>query len=356
MKKISDIIWLFPETKTVVACYGPSDAVKNRNKLIELSSGILKDTKTIILEDYLEGAMINPMEYEDEIQFRPLPQLIQSFKELENIYYINGNAKLKKCIEHIKRNNTGYDKFNYLTNLQFELLYRTQESFNINYLRERTLQPKYHMISLNGVAKYERSLILSRLITKDTYKKIQYSWMKRYDTERDYSHLQHTTKWFNPSKIRLLDANSDNIDQTQERVPIQYHQSLVDVFVESDPQDEIGLFITEKTWKPLMIGKVFLGLNSPGYYEYLENLGFKMYHNLFDYSFDKEINFEKRSDMYLEQLHKILNLPLEKLSETVRMCDTDIQYNKELARNFEGENYDCISDYKDAMKHLRGWR
>ena len=74
MKQISDTIWLFPESNTIVANYGPSDSVKSRDELIGLSTGILKDIKTIILNDYLEGAMIRPMEHEDEIQFRPLPQ------------------------------------------------------------------------------------------------------------------------------------------------------------------------------------------------------------------------------------------------------------------------------------------
>ena len=96
----------------------------------------LQDAKYLILEDHFEGAILEPMGYKDDIQFHPMPEFLSHFPNLEKVYYINANAKLKEQLEEVKRRYTGFEKLDYLMNLEYELLYRTQDSFYTNYLQE----------------------------------------------------------------------------------------------------------------------------------------------------------------------------------------------------------------------------
>lgn len=65
-----------------------------------------------------------------------------------------------------------------------------------------------------------------------------------------------------------------------------------------------GIFITEKTWKPIASGQLFLILGNPGSIEYLRNQGVDVFDDIIDHNYyDHEQNFELR----LEKLHKLLD-------------------------------------------------
>ena len=96
------------------------------------------------------------------------------------------------------------------------------------------------MVLVNG----NNAHVLKYILNADTVDKVAYSWMKRNQPNEIMD--QWKTEFFNPNVIKELDTTNDEIAQTQERVPIEYHQSLIDTFVESNPDDEVGLFVTEK--------------------------------------------------------------------------------------------------------------
>ena len=83
-----------------------------------------------------------------------------------------------------------------------------------------------------------------------------------------------------------------------------------------------------------MIGKPLFGLNSPGYWSYLEDNGFRLYHNLFDYSLDSVTDFNQRVILHIKQLRKVLAMPLDEVEKILLTHKDDIEYNKNLARTF----------------------
>lgn len=65
-------------------------------------------------------------------------------------------------------------------------------------------------------------------------------------------------------------------------------------------------FITEKTIKPISCQVPFLVLSTPGYLKYLRSYGFKTFGDLIDESYDDEPDLEKRTDLVVEQVEKII--------------------------------------------------
>ena len=85
--------------------------------------------------------------------------------------------------------------------------------------------------------------------------------------------------------LMIAEKASDLILDKQEAEPIdvEYYQSNCDLVLESTIE---SLFITEKTWKPIVFQKPFLVWGGQGIHAKLKDLGFELYDELFDYSFD----------------------------------------------------------------------
>ena len=57
---------------------------------------------------------------------------------------------------------------------------------------------------------------------------------------------------------------------------------------------------------------MFLTIGGPGWYRHFQDMGFKLYDELFDYSFDSNPSFEERWKNIMKQCDKILDMdPLE---------------------------------------------
>ena len=83
-------------------------------------------------------------------------------------------------------------------------------------------------------------------------------------------------------------------------LPEEYFQSAVDVVIESTV---MSYFITEKTVRPVFFGKLFLCVACKGYHKWLSDaLGFQLYTELFDYSFDDVDDTNTRIKMLVDQL------------------------------------------------------
>ena len=110
-------------------------------------------------------------------------------------------------------------------------------------------------------------------------------------------------------------------------VPKEYFESLIDIVSES--YVEFSTHFSEKTYKPLILRKVFLTYAGPYYYETLTEFGFETYDELFDYSFDKVENKNKRLDMFLNQLEKINNMQFDDIKYIIESINSKIDRNHE---------------------------
>jgi len=87
------------------------------------------------------------------------------------------------------------------------------------------------------------------------------------------------------------------------------HNFLFDVCAETYCTDDyIGL--TEKSMKAFLWGHIPLIYGPPGTYQYLKNLGFDVFDNIVDTSFDNESNHDRRMWRFKQEVLRISKIPL----------------------------------------------
>jgi hypothetical protein len=74
--------------------------------------------------------------------------------------------------------------------------------------------------------------------------------------------------------------------------------------------------------------KPFLVVGCTGWYKIFEQLGFKLYDELFDYSFDEIESFRYRHEAIMAQIKDILNMDRSVLDKKILDIQDKISYNK----------------------------
>lgn len=163
---------------------------------------------------------------------------------------------------------------------------------NLNYYKKSIQyeQFNYFLTSLNYRAHRHRGLMIDLLAKHNLINNNAISWHNKI------SGIEHNFKYYNPQHILQL-KNSFGPDWMY--LPDQYFDSFVQLISESS---DIISCITEKTVMALICHKPFVIAGPMGIHKKLSELGFKLFTELFDYSFDSEIDEEKRYDLIMKNL------------------------------------------------------
>jgi hypothetical protein len=89
-------------------------------------------------------------------------------------------------------------------------------------------------------------------------------------------------------------------------------------------------FTSEKIWKPMLLGQIFLVLASPHYLQALRNLGFKTFNQFINEEYDTIIDPLDRANALANSLKDIVNLSDEKFAELLENCKSVIAHNREI--------------------------
>lgn len=94
-----------------------------------------------------------------------------------------------------------------------------------------------------------------------------------------------------------------------------YDQCSIEIVCETNIQPN-SRFITEKTLRPLMYGRLFMVVGSPGYEQYLKSLGFDIFEDLIDKTYDLSYSYNRVNSVF-EELERLLkkNIDLVKLKD-----------------------------------------
>lgn len=161
-------------------------------------------------------------------------------------------------------------------------------------------------ISLNNQYKNHKFLLVDNLIKNSLN---EYGTITYHDDE--------TNNWKNIIK---------KIDQGWLKSGLlnlsNYKKPLIDLVSESE-FDHIR--ITEKTWKPLILGQLFIVNGGQYFHKYLEEMGFSLYHKIFDYSFDEEPDVEIRIEGIMKNLNRLKKMNYQDL---YRSCINEIKHNQ----------------------------
>jgi hypothetical protein len=173
---------------------------------------------------------------------------------------------------------------------------------------------KHKFISLNNRSHFHRCVFIDEMAKQDLLDKGVVTWVKHLNENSDFPY-----KHFDNRQLLL----SDNFDKRLDSflIPEEYNLSLFHVVTEATHK---ATFITEKTMIPTLLKKPYIVIGSQGYNSKLVELGFKLYDEIFDYSFDLEPDIFKRTELFVKNINKILTIDLV---EAYKLIIPKIIYN-----------------------------
>lgn len=203
----------------------------------------------------------------------------------------------------------------------------TDISFN------KEIDIKYLYLCLNNIAKQHRSLLMDMLAKHQlieqgaiVWRDILHSCNDVRDSEPeilDSVRMGYNYKYWNPKRM-YLDIMPDSTFM-QETAPQEIKQTFCHIVTESDDNHT---FFTEKTFTSILFNKLFLIAGNKGIHKDLTNLGFELYTEIFDYSFDDVQDIELRYEMLVRNIFKYKNFEKNKLLNIHEQLYPKIQKNK----------------------------
>ena len=284
----------------------------------------------------------NRYEYTDYVLYN---LLTLDFKG-KNVYYVTGDFNIHSNIDRFKKElqvdiKTDLKPIIYPEVCIPQFLRNTRDR-NRSY--ELDLDFKYNVISLNCTRKPHRIDLLRALQGEERFIYSYYPFEDEgqinsfFNDGGEVDLLNELTELNEIKKSGLLSkkplkerTREDLLDEwelkqqsREESVPLEYVESCIDL-VTAAYFDE-GTVITEKAYKPMLYKKPFIILGPRYIHQALKNIGFKLYDELFDYSFDDK-PYEERLNSVITQIKQILKIPTSELIDRCRSLFEKIDYN-----------------------------
>jgi len=271
------------------------------------------------------------------------------------LIFINGDlavtSNVKKYSHETSVNTGGIKTYGF----PFSLLVRTRKrliELNANNkIADYNSIPTKHFICLNANSSFHRVKLITKLHETNIIDKCHWSWLRRNGSEEWDNCLEkcdgNNTAIFDFRKTKELDISLDELEThiNQDTVSDFYYltDSLIDIGIETTPEHH--QFITEKTWKPYLHGKVSFFFNNQSYYAILKNLGFELYDEIFDYSFDTLVDIGERQLAYCAELERISEIPIEELRKKILSIKDKILRNRNHAWNCDVLTFPILKEY-----------
>lgn len=167
-----------------------------------------------------------------------------------------------------------------------------------------------------------RARLLDTIIDNDLLK---FGYVTYHNTEvKTYEDF----KYHNKEPLRIVDENYSKDNQDHFLTPALYYKSFIDIVPEASFLPGTH-FLTEKTIRAIMQKKPFISLAPPGFHtEYLAKFfKLKLYDDFIDYSFDTEVDLQKRIDGLLKNIVELTKLSSSDLRNLLLKVKPKLRYN-----------------------------
>jgi len=303
-----------------------------------------KDKPYIIISNAFEG----------EIHFKQPDTFLEQLHSIlrnydsKKVILVMCDANLEQNYKRWCKNHKEKPVIGHCVYFPYTLLQRTIDHYNKYRIRKKHLANKYrHYICMNGAAKPHRFRMVEKLFSNSWDAKGYITYLNRYGANT--KHLANEN--FQGQEL-FLDFDAKTIDEqsNQEILPEQYRQAVFDIVNESIVSDT-SVFVTEKTWKPILYKSPFMILGSKGTCKHLEKFfGIKMFPDMINYSFDY-VDYPKRFDRLVnDNLRRIMEMPLEDVNKWLNSTKVQsiLSYNQTKLINMQIPNQ---IDYIDKQIH-----
>lgn len=195
-------------------------------------------------------------------------------------------------------------------------------------------------ISMNNLAKPHRCRLMDYLAKYDLIDRGAISW---HDILRQYNDIRHTLvddisdsqrngfvyNYWTPKRMYLnTTGENTHLGSVSEKLPVEYHDSFMQIVGETE---EDYFFMTEKTATPLLLNKIFLVASCVNHHKILQDMGFLLYDELFDYSFDSVEDTDKRMEMIAENVNRYKNHSNTELMMLRKQVEHKLRHNRKQA-------------------------
>lgn len=226
--------------------------------------------------------------------------------------------------------------------LQENKYYPKIERYNFNF--------KYPFLTFNGKARKHRTDLID-LLYKNNF------LSKGIATYHQIGYNEDLLKWQWHPGHRLT------IDNTfvKNRSPYVFSEVFLQSFLHIPTETTVDThLISEKTAIPMLCKLPFLTVGVPGYHRRLQEMGFQLYDEIFDYSFDSEPDDFVRIEKLLKNVKMVIK-NTHRLNELYLQILPKINYNKNLTKKYI-TTYEMIPEqvksfYEDikTMSTLSDW-
>ena len=166
---------------------------------------------------------------------------------------------------------------------------------------------------INRNARHTRIYALLKLLDKPYSPDVKINWFKLGDDNQpipEYEILvRQIGKDLTDNFFSIEDKFPEYIPRSESELCSEigdFTSSYLNIVAEASCED-IG-FLTEKTYKPIRAGQLFLMQGPPGTIGYLRSRGFDTFDDFLDHNkYDNEPDWQKRTDIMLELLDKVYN-------------------------------------------------
>jgi len=186
-----------------------------------------------------------------------------------------------------------------------------------------------------------RCIFIDEMYGMGLDKYINFTW--NLLTENDIGYPYQFKNWKEKIVIDEDDTYGKTDHKTNWDLPSdKYFSSVFEIVLETHID---SVFISEKTWKPIIYGKPFVVFGRQYFHKRLQELGFRLYTNFIDYTFDEEPDPNLRARMLLEQLNRWKDHDYERLTRTMRpVAEHNMRTAKSLIKESK-KQYGSLSNF-----------
>lgn len=273
--------------------------------------------EAIVFFNYFEWNYVN---FGDKVGFNTLVDFVND-RQIP-LYIINGAFENSQLLHDV--NDPRYSRVNVIS-YPFYCMVNWFNSY-----RPATIPPtglNYHIGSLNNKPHRHRCHQMDLLAKYNLIDSNAISWnCYHYNEERRAPELLNDYNWTYWSPRLILFDEMVSEGNWGSLLPEQYHKSFIHLVTESSVD---SLIISEKMVMAITCLKPFVVSSIKGYHAKLQDLGFELYDELFDYSFDLIEDEEQRFDALARILYHFSKTRVEDLDEIYQIIYPKVLRNRQ---------------------------
>jgi len=115
-------------------------------------------------------------------------------------------------------------------------------------------------------------------------------------------------------------------------------------------------FVSEKIWKPMAAGQIFLVLAGPQYLAGLQQIGFRTFSPIINEEYDMEYNTLERAILVVRELKRLISMNDSEFQQVLDRCRPIIEHNRSLITNPEKIKRLINTNLTDNIKEFANGR